>query len=313
MEEDMRHEDMSHQEANQSPKSKPGGLVALVIVLACATAISLGWVLYQRQNVGQLSADNAQMKAENAQMSSTVGQLRNQLDGLSSKLNSLSTAEERPAAAPTRRATRRVASTRRRADDPRWKKMQSQIDEEQKEIAGTRDDLQKARTDLQNSLQSTHDELNGSIAKNHDELVALEKKGERSYYEFDLSKSKRFQRVGPVSISLRKTNTKHERYNAEVLVGDNQIGKKDAALYEPVLFYPEGAHRPIELVVNHISKDGVHGYVSSPKYTESELASASGGANAANPPAANTPNTGQTGSEDANKSTDQSLPHRPQI
>ena len=66
-----------------------------------------------------------------------------------------------------------AASTHHRIDDPRWKKVQGQLDHQAKQIDSTRQDLTNTRTELQ-----------GSIATTHDELVMLEKKGgKRSYYE----------------------------------------------------------------------------------------------------------------------------------
>jgi hypothetical protein len=173
------------------------------------------------------------------------------------------------------------------AEEPWRKQIQSQLSEQQKliaedqrEIQQTKDSVEKTRADLESNLQSTRDDLSGSIAKNHDELVALEKKGERNFYEFDLAKSKQFQREGPMSISLRKSNTKHKYCDLVMIVNDSEISKKHVNLYEPVLFYPEGYSQPLEVVINSIGKDAAHGYVSEPRYKPSELAaraSASGG------------------------------------
>ena len=123
----------------------------------------------------------------------------------------------KPKRVPRRSATHSAQITAQPAEDPWRKEIQAQlteqqelIAEDQRQIQETKDSVQKTRTDLESNLNSTRDDLNGSIAKNHDELVALEKKGERNYHEFDLRKSKQFQKVGPISISVRKSNTKHE-------------------------------------------------------------------------------------------------------
>ena len=191
---------------------------------------------------------------------------------------------------------KRVAIARaHRSEDPWRKQMQSQLTQQQKELADqqrviqdTQDSVQKARTDLEGNLQSTRDDLNGSIAKNHDELVALERKGERSYHEFNLLRSKEFTREGPMSISLRKSNDKHKYCDLAMIVNDSEVSKKHVNLYEPVLFYPEGYSQPLQLVINSIGKDDVRGYVSEPKYKSSEMA-----ATAAAPVGSATGNTGQ--------------------
>jgi uncharacterized coiled-coil protein SlyX len=313
---------------SSSPTPSIRWLTLLAVLLACATAISLGYMLREQEHANQLSSLNQQM-------SSRLLQMREQLDTLTSKLNDLST--QRAASAATasqagalppglsretqsgQRVAKRANVTRRRAEDPRWKKVQAQLDDQQRQIASTRDDLQKARTDLEANLSSSHDELNGSIAANHgeiakthDELVVLEKRGERSYFEFDLSKAKQFQHIGPLGLCLRKTNVKHARYNLEVLLDDNEISKKDLNLYEAVAFYPERSQPPLELVVNHIGKGSVHGYISTPKYKESELASSpSRVSNGAAPSVSSEIQTERKDTKQEPSSNDQSLPHRP--
>src|ERR1019366_5676768 len=125
----------------------------------------------------------------------------------------------------------------RAAGDPRFRQMQARLADQGKQLSRTRGDLSKTRDDLQGkldstrdqlsgSLASTKDELNGSIGRTHDDVVALQKRGERNYYEFQLSKSKEFKRIGPLSLSLRKVNTKRKSYDLGLFVDDNQMQKK---------------------------------------------------------------------------------------
>ena len=77
---------------------------------------------------------------------------------------------------------------------------------QRRQLKETQDLVAKNQRELDWSLNATRDELNGSIAKTHEELVALAKRGERTYFEFDLAKSKEFQRFGPLPLSLRKAD-----------------------------------------------------------------------------------------------------------
>jgi hypothetical protein len=166
-------------------------------------------------------------------------------------------------------------------EDPRWKKFQSELDAQGRQIESTRNDLATAR-----------DDLSGSIARTHDEIVVLQKKGERNYYEFDLQKSKQFARNGPVGISLRKANTKHQYADLQLLIDDVNLTRKHVNLYEPVMFYTADGAQPAELVINSITKDHIRGYISEPKYRRSDLAALSNAQpnrDAANPPAATEP------------------------
>jgi hypothetical protein len=46
-------------------------------------------------------------------------------------------------------------------------------------------------------------------------------------------------------------------------------------LYQPVMFYQTDTEQPIQVVINDITKDHIHGYVSAPSYRKSELAAMS--------------------------------------
>jgi len=135
-------------------------------------------------------------------------------------------------------------------------------------LKDTQDQVAYQGADLEGKVDSTRDELNGSIARTHDELVALEQKGERNYFEFDLVKAKHFQRLGPVNISLRKADAKHKTYDLAMIVEDNQLSKKHVNLYEPI-WIDGGDSQQVQVVVNKVDKDHVHGYVSAPKYSQS--------------------------------------------
>ncbi len=249
--------------------------LAPIIVAVFIGITGLGYAVHEHDSAQSLATENQQMTA---QLSAT----HSQLDALSAKVNALTTSlEAKPAPpppvaevapAPHRRA---AASRRSSAQDLRFKKLQSQIDAQGKAIEEAHGDLVNTRT-----------ELSGSIARTHDELVVLEKKGERSYFEFDLQKSKQFKREGPLSVSLRKANEKHQYADLQLTVDDRDLTQKHVNLYQPVMFYQPDTQQPVELVINNISKDHIHGYISAPKYSKAELTVASDQApNSTAPPA----------------------------
>src|SRR5579864_2721206 len=190
--------------------------VLLILVLGAA-----GYAFHERNVAKKLAADNGAISAN-------LNATRDQLNALSAKVSALDSKPSpepaaKPAAAVYRKPLTAAVSrhTIRRSDDPRWKKMQGQLDDQGREIESTRTDLTNTRTELQ-----------GSIAKTHDELVLLEKKGERTYFEFDLDKANRFERQGPISIRLRKANTKHDYADLELLVDDSKLSKKHVNVFE---------------------------------------------------------------------------------
>jgi uncharacterized coiled-coil protein SlyX len=269
------HENNHETEGRAHDASARGNrwLLGMLILLFVATAVSLGYGYHQHSTANQLAA-------EDQQLSASVSQMRSQLDALNSKLADLSSAVANsqqapppPQAAAKSNAAGPHSATRRGAGDNRLKKLQSQLDDQKKQLAETRDEVAKNRSDLEGNISSTRDELNGSIARTHEELVALAKRSERNFFEFDLTKSKSFQRTGPIELSLRKADTKHKSYNLQMLVDDDTLNKKNVNLYEPIWIHRSDDPQPVQIVVNRIEKDRVHGYVSAPKYKQSELAS----------------------------------------
>ena len=284
-----------YQETNQNGHKgeslRPGvnrWMVVIMVALVVAAGLAFGYGYRQQLLVGHLTA-------QESVANSTISQMQGELSTLNAKLTDMAAAQQAAkdaAAASAAQQEKKVAAAahsngkRSPAVDKRYKQLQTQLEEQQKQLKDTQDQVAKNRSDLEGSLGSTRDELNGSIAKTHEELVALAKRGERSYFEFDLTKSKQFQRVGPLPLSLRKADTKHKSYDVELIVDDNQLSKKKVNLYEPIWIHTENESQPVQIVVNRIEKNQVHGYVSAPKYKPSELAVSSTGAAVVTPVAA---------------------------
>jgi hypothetical protein len=134
------------------------------------------------------------------------------------------------------------------------------------DVSGVKDDLDATKSKLD---RATGDMgvMSGLIARNHDDLEELKRKGDRNYYEFTVQKSKTPQRVGPVQMSLNKTDQKKSKYTMTVLADDKSIEKKDKTAGEPVQFYVKGTqhYAPYEIVVFDVGKNQITGYLSTPK------------------------------------------------
>ncbi|HUA21151.1 MAG TPA: hypothetical protein VMB25_20525 [Bryobacteraceae bacterium] len=250
---------------------------AVLIALLVTSVYALRGVSHERQRANELANSNQLLHASLLQMQNTLQSVSQRLDTLTTE----EAARTAPAPPPPRRRKPRLVTERvtlagnrerRDPDDPRFGQLQARISDQDQQIANTRQEVAQTRQDLTDQLHSTHDELNGAIAKNHDELVVLQKRGERNYYEFDLNKSKQFQHIGPIGVSLRKANSKHLYCDLELMVDDQQLEKKHVDLYEPLMFRLSDRPEPVEVVVNQISKNEIKGYISEPKYKRSELA-----------------------------------------
>jgi chromosome segregation ATPase len=75
------------------------------------------------------------------------------------------------------------------------------------QAASTQAELQKTIADLK-SVRGDLGVQSGLIATNAGELQALRRLGERNYFEFKLGKAKQPQRVGDITLLLKKTDPK---------------------------------------------------------------------------------------------------------
>ena len=134
------------------------------------------------------------------------------------------------------------------------------------DVTGVKNDLDATKSKLD---RATGDMgvMSGLIARNHDDLEELRRKGDRNYFEFTIQKAKTPQHVGPVQVSLNKTDPKRSKYTVTVLADDKSIEKKDRTAGEPVQFYVKGTARysPYELVVFDVGKNQITGYLTTPK------------------------------------------------
>jgi len=275
----------------------------LAVVLAGTTVWSMSGLMSERTRAGALEGQNKMLAANLDGVQNQVRTLSEELDTVTAAMRAeraqaavKEAVAERPAAiapaAPVRPAARRAAVKAAPkpvvVHDPRIDEVEARLREHQKELADTRIQLDQAKKELEGNLNSTKDELNGSlartndglartndtVARTHEELVELQKRGQRNYYEFTLDKSKGFQRVGPLSLSLRKANTKKRSFDFEMLVDDQKLQKKNVNLFEPVVIMTPERGQAVQLVVNQVGKNVVKGYISEPKFQASQLAAA---------------------------------------
>jgi len=153
------------------------------------------------------------------------------------------------------------------------KASQEQIGAVATEVGGAKKDLEDTKSDLEatkGKLDRSMGDMNvmsGLIAHNRDDLEELRRRGDRNYYEFTVQKSKHSQRVGPVQVSLIRTDPKRSKYTINVVADDKTIEKRDKTSGEPVQFYVKGTPRmaPYEIVVFDVGRNQITGYLATPK------------------------------------------------
>ena len=230
-----------------------------------------------RLEQGQAKAEdqNKILTAQLEQANTRLADIKGQLDVTSQKVG-MTQAE--------------VADAKSRAESIRKmqvasdQKLTAQISTAQKEseekigvvatdLTGAKKDIETTRGDLEatkSKLERTNGDMgvmSGLIARSHDDLEELKRRGDRNYYEFTVQKAKTPQRIGPVQMTLNKTDLKKSKYTVTVMVDDKSIEKKDKTSGEPVQFYVKGAARqaPYEIVVFDVGKNQISGYLATPK------------------------------------------------
>ena len=252
------------------------------IIVAFVVAFALmGYLLYEG-NVAKtkLETDLAQTNSKDAilsvqidQTNSRVADLKGQLEVTTQKLG-FTQAELSQA----RALAQNIRQTQKDSDDKLTAQIgqvkqdtDAKIGQVSTDLTGAKGDITATKEDLEATkakLTSTVGDLgvqSGLIARNQEELDQLKRTGERNIFELHLTRSKTPTHVGPIQITLTKTDPKKFKYTLMVVADDKTIEKKDKTADEPVQFYIKGATRPYEIVVFDVTKDKVNGYLSTPK------------------------------------------------
>src|SRR5487761_677813 len=252
--------------------------VMIALVIAFALIGYLLFALYQQRQQTNQSFDASAKRASvlSAQLDKTnsaMGDLKAELQVTAQKLGLTEDelARARSMAQAIRKDQQANAEKLRQQIGQVQQQTSTQIGQVSDALNGTKSDVDATRKDLddtKNKLSTTMGDLNGQsglIARNHEEVQELKRLGERNVYEFNLLKSKRPQKVGPIQLQLRKVNTKHYTYTLDAVADDKHVEKKGKTLEEPVQFYVRGARTPYEIVVYDIKKDRITGYLTTPK------------------------------------------------
>jgi hypothetical protein len=233
------------------------------------------------------NADRARLQTELAQSNSKQTVLTAQIDDANSRIADLKAQQQvtsqkvgftQAELAQARTLAQNIRQSQKESDE----KLTGQIGQVQQEanakigqvstdLTGAKGDIDATKKDLDATkarLTSTVGDLgvqSGLIARNQEELDQLKRQGERNIFELHLTRSKTPTRVGPIQITLTKTDPKKFKYTMTVIADDKTVEKRDKTADEPVQFYVKGVPRPYEIVVFDVTKDKVNGYLSTPK------------------------------------------------
>ena len=274
-------------EAPQSPAASPQlhpytprwVIIAFVVVLALIGYLVYALVQQKKQNA-QTTDDAAKrsavLSAELDRTNAAIADLKNQLQMTEQKLG---LTEDELASARSMAVAVRKDEKKQQATSDALRQQIGQVQQQTSTQFGqvsdalnsTKTDMASARKDIDDTkskLTTAIGDLgiqSGLIARNHEEVEELKRLNERNIFEFKLTKEKLPQHVGPIQLTLRKINEKHETFTIDIIADDRSVERKDKTLEEPIQFYTRTSHVLEEIVVYDVKKDSISGYLSTPK------------------------------------------------
>jgi hypothetical protein len=272
---------MSDENYETGERTQSGLFVAILGFAALASAGALVWsytletrleksqtalLNAQQQNdklAESLSETNAKLRVTSETLGQSVGLTQRQLEARASEFLKRQQAE-----------TARLEKQQQAAQVETTKQIgavSSDVTAVKTDVGGVKTDVAATKTELQQAegrLQRVTGDLgvtSGLVATNGKELEILKHKGDRNYYDLNLTKGAKPTPISGISLQLKKADTKHSKYTLLVESDDKKIEKKDKNLDEPVQFYTGKDKLLYELVINTINKDQIIGYLATPK------------------------------------------------
>src|SRR6266849_10618380 len=197
----------------------PRWIAVLFGVLVAVLAVG-GYLVFSAQSrleqgLSKSLEQNKILTAQLDQANSRLAELKGQMDVTSQKIGMTQAelADARSRAEAIRK--QQTASDQKLSEKiaQAQKESAAQIGAVATDVTGAKKDIEATRTDLE-ATKSKLDRaagdmgvMSGLIAHNHDDLEELKRRGDRNYYEFTLQKAKTPQRVGPVQMSVNKTDS----------------------------------------------------------------------------------------------------------
>jgi len=260
-------------EIEEAPRTYSGALLAAIAVAMLAAVGSLIWCFTLNTRLSTAQAELADAKQQDTQLAASLRETDARLKVATDELGKSVglTQKELDERAQAIIAKQQDLENAEKQTAAQVNTVSGEVTTVKTDVGGVKTDLSKTQGDLATTiseLQSVKGDLsstNSVIARNHDELVVLQHKGDRNFYEFSLDKGQR-KPVGTVSLELKRTDAKHNKFTLDIFADDKVYEKKDRNVNEPLQFYSGKDQALYEIVVNNInSKNEIAGYLSTPK------------------------------------------------
>jgi cell division septum initiation protein DivIVA len=132
------------------------------------------------------------------------------------------------------------------------------------EMAEANHEAWQATTDRLADVVGVVGSQQSELSRTREELNQLLAQTRRRAIQFELRRGASREPVGPVSLLLRSSDPKNQRYTACVYLGEQCIELKNRALDEVVVFVVSEHSTPLELVATKVLRDQIVGYLEVP-------------------------------------------------
>jgi cell division septum initiation protein DivIVA len=270
------------------PKVEPNAqqlnriLGLLILVIAVAALGFVGYKLLSDYSGTAASADTQTME----QLQQQVADLQKRLDQVEKHRKPVvaETAAAKPAAAPVveppapKRTTykisaasmlpaQRIPAAAAAAPLPQPSAQLAavqQVANASNEMAEANHEAWQATTERLADVVGVVGSQQSELSRTREELNMLLAQTRRSAVQFELRRGANREPVGPVSLLLRSSDPKNERYTVCVYLAEQCIELKNRALNEVVVFVVTENSAPLELVATKILRDQIVGYLEVP-------------------------------------------------
>lgn len=133
------------------------------------------------------------------------------------------------------------------------------------ELSTARSDIQRvaAQMDVSKPAQpsAVPDTLQKAAALKPQPVSQPRSAAVRRSYRFLLAPSRRFKRVGPIEVSIRSVDAKQNSISLSILSESVRLNLQHVRLNQPVRIDGHDPGQRMELIVERIASDGIHGHL----------------------------------------------------
>jgi|SRR5713226_1896749 len=265
--------------SERAPRPTSRLLAPLILVIAVAALGLVGFKLFSEYSRSAPSVESRGLEEIQQQLAGVekrIDQLEKRRRVSSSEPANISSKPESHDSTgipPSKQSTYKISSAialqaeaiPNRPPDPIVHPSSSRLDSSSTEdSAAANHEAWQATTDRLADVVGVVGSQQGELSQAREDLNRLLAQTRRSALQFELHRGKSRQPVGPVSLLLKASDPKTQRYTVCVYFENQCVELKDRVMNEVVVFVLHRNSAPLELVATKVLRDQIVGYLEIP-------------------------------------------------